>query len=36
MGANAHFIEREDVAATLLFLGSDAARAITGQIVQLS
>lgn len=35
MGDKTHYIEREDVADTILFLVSDRARAISGQILQL-
>lgn len=35
MGDTAHYIEREEVADTILFLVSDRARAISGQILQL-
>jgi NAD(P)-dependent dehydrogenase (short-subunit alcohol dehydrogenase family) len=35
MGADAKYVEREDVAATVAFLCSPAARAISGQVVRL-
>jgi NAD(P)-dependent dehydrogenase (short-subunit alcohol dehydrogenase family) len=35
MGDNARYIERSDVAATVLWLCSDEARAVTGQVVEL-
>lgn len=35
MGDTAHYVEREEVADTILFLVSDRARAISGQILQL-
>lgn len=35
MGADAKYIEREDVAAAVAFICSDAARAITGQVIRL-
>ena len=36
MGPGARFVEREDVAATVSYLCSNAARAITGQVLRLS
>ena len=36
MGESAKYVEREDVAETILFLASDRARAISGQILQLA
>jgi NAD(P)-dependent dehydrogenase (short-subunit alcohol dehydrogenase family) len=36
MGRDANFVEREDVAATVAYLCSDASRAITGQVLRLS
>jgi NAD(P)-dependent dehydrogenase (short-subunit alcohol dehydrogenase family) len=35
MGANAPYVEREDVARAILFLCSPAARAISGQVIRL-
>lgn len=35
MGADAKYVEREDVAAAVAFLCSPAARAITGQVLRL-
>jgi NAD(P)-dependent dehydrogenase (short-subunit alcohol dehydrogenase family) len=35
MGSDAHYVERETVAKTVLFLCSDAARAITSQVFRL-
>lgn len=35
MGDKTHYVEREEVADTILFLASDRARAISGQILQL-
>lgn len=35
MGDTAHYVERDEVADTILFLVSDRARAISGQILQL-
>jgi len=35
MGADAKYVEREDVAAAVLYLCSDAAKSITGQVLQL-
>jgi NAD(P)-dependent dehydrogenase (short-subunit alcohol dehydrogenase family) len=35
MGQNVRYIEREDVAAAVLFLCSPEARAITGQVIRL-
>ena len=35
MGPDAKYVEREDVAATLVWLASDAAAAVTGQVLQL-
>jgi NAD(P)-dependent dehydrogenase (short-subunit alcohol dehydrogenase family) len=35
MGENAKYVEREDVAATAVWLCSTAAKAVTGQVVQL-
>jgi NAD(P)-dependent dehydrogenase (short-subunit alcohol dehydrogenase family) len=36
MGSDARYVEREDVAAAVLWLCSDEARAVTGQIIRLS
>jgi len=36
MGAGARFVEREDVAAAVVFLCSDASRAINGQVIALA
>jgi 3-oxoacyl-[acyl-carrier protein] reductase len=36
MGPNASFVEREDVAATVSWLCSNAARAVTGQVLRLA
>ncbi|MDE3151009.1 MAG: SDR family oxidoreductase [Gemmatimonadota bacterium] len=36
MGASARYVEREDVAEAVWFLCSDAARAVTGQIMRLA
>ena len=36
MGESAKYVEREDVAETILFLASDRARAISGQILRLA
>lgn len=35
MGANAQYVEREDVASTVAFLCSPSAKAITGQVIHL-
>jgi 3-oxoacyl-[acyl-carrier protein] reductase len=35
MGADARYVEREDVASAVLFLCSPAARAVTGQVIRL-
>jgi NAD(P)-dependent dehydrogenase (short-subunit alcohol dehydrogenase family) len=35
MGSEQHYVEREDVASTVAFLCSPAARAITGQVIRL-
>lgn len=35
MGSDARYVEREDVASTVTFLSSDAARAVTGQVIRL-
>ena len=36
MGADKHYVEREDVAAAVVWLCSEQARAVTGQVVRLS
>jgi NAD(P)-dependent dehydrogenase (short-subunit alcohol dehydrogenase family) len=36
MGANARFVEREDVAATVVWLCSEQARSVTGQVLRLT
>jgi NAD(P)-dependent dehydrogenase (short-subunit alcohol dehydrogenase family) len=36
MGTDKHYVEREDVAAAVVWLCSEAARAVTGQIIRLS
>jgi NAD(P)-dependent dehydrogenase (short-subunit alcohol dehydrogenase family) len=36
MGTNVRYVEREEVAASVLFLCSEASRAVTGQILRLS
>jgi NAD(P)-dependent dehydrogenase (short-subunit alcohol dehydrogenase family) len=35
MGSDARYVEREDVAAAVLWLCSEAARAVTGQVIRL-
>ena len=36
MGANARFVERDDVAATVAWLCSEQARSVTGQVLRLT
>ena len=36
MGTEKHYVEREDVAAAVVWLCSEAARAVTGQVIRLS
>jgi NAD(P)-dependent dehydrogenase (short-subunit alcohol dehydrogenase family) len=36
MGADKHYVEREDVAAAVVWLCSEEARAVTGQVIRLS